>query len=67
MTQTSPDWRLLVVLDADSPPELAEWAAAVGDVRIATLVAARGLACALNHGMRHATTTWVTILLSDDR
>ena len=67
VAQTSPDWCLVVIVDADSPPELAEWIAAFDDARIATIVSAGGLARALNAGMRHATATWVAILLSDDR
>lgn len=67
LAQTVPDWRLVVIVDADSPAELAEWSAAFGDPRIETIVSPGGLGRALNSGMRHATTTWVAILLSDDR
>lgn len=67
VAQTSSDWRLVVIVDADSPPDLAEWTAAFADARIETIVSDGGLARALNSGMRHAATTWVAILLSDDR
>ena len=56
-----------MIVDADSPPELGEWVAAFAEPRIETIVAEGGLARALNRGMRHARTTWVAILLSDDR
>jgi glycosyltransferase involved in cell wall biosynthesis len=67
VAQTVSEWRLVVIVDVDSPPELAEWIAACADARIETIVSAGGLARALNAGMRHAPTTWVAILLSDDR
>ncbi len=67
LAQTSPDWRLVVIVDADGPPALREWIAAHADPRIATVTAEGGLARAFNAGMRHAATTWVAVLLSDDR
>jgi glycosyltransferase involved in cell wall biosynthesis len=65
--QTSPEWRLLVIVDEDSPPALREWTAAFADPRIELLVSDGGFARALNLSMRHATTDWVAILLSDDQ
>jgi len=65
--QTSPAWRLLIIIDEDSPRELREWIGALDDPRIGMLVSTGGLARALNCGMRHATTPWVAILLADDR
>lgn len=67
IAQSSPAWRLLVIVDEESPSELHAWLADFDDSRIETLVAPRGLGRALNLGMRHAQTAFVSILLSDDR
>jgi glycosyltransferase involved in cell wall biosynthesis len=65
--QTSGDWRLLVIVDKDSPAELREWIASFDDPRIETLVSDYGFGRALNLGMRHARTAYLSLLLSDDR
>jgi len=68
IAQDSQDWVLLVLTDPDSPPAIAEWATSSQDERIQVLTCPeRGFAQALNHGLRAAQTTFVSILLSDDR
>ena len=66
--QTSPAWRLSIVVDR---PDLARFgamlAARLTDSRVALVPSTgRGLAAALNTGMRTATTEFVAILLADD-
>ena len=66
--QTSPAWRLLVVVEAADVRRFAGLLAPeLGDARV-RLVANEGrkLAGAFNTGMRHATTDFVAILLADD-
>lgn len=66
--QSTPLWELLIVTDPSSPPEIAEWAAAFEDPRIRLIPCPEsGFARALNVGLREARTTFVSILLSDDR
>jgi glycosyltransferase involved in cell wall biosynthesis len=67
LAQTSPRWRLLIVDDGADEGLAAVAAAALADDR-ARLIRGegRGLASALNTGMRHATTDFVAILLGDD-
>ncbi len=66
--QTSPDWRLLVLTDPFSPPEINEWAKSFCDSRVVVLQSREtGFARALNLGLREAATAFVSILLSDDR
>jgi glycosyltransferase involved in cell wall biosynthesis len=66
--QTSPQWRLLVVVEPEDVASMSEVLQGVlGDER-AVLVANEGrrLAGAVNTGMRHASTEFVAILLGDD-
>jgi glycosyltransferase involved in cell wall biosynthesis len=67
LAQTSPRWRLLVVDDGADREMGAVLAPLLADPR-ARLVASegRGLAAALNTGMREADTEYVAILLGDD-
>ncbi len=66
--QSSPRWKLLILADVGSPPELREWAASFHDARIEFVVCpGAGFAAALNHGLRIAETPFVSLLLSDDR
>lgn len=66
--QTSPHWRLLIITDPSSPPEIDAWAASFGDKRIQLLSCPQtGFARALNYGLAAARTSFVSILLSDDR
>ena len=66
--QTSPDWRLLVIVEEQQTDELAEaLASALADERVQLVVnEGRLLAGAINTGMRHARTDYVAILLGDD-
>ncbi len=65
--QTSPGWRLLVLVAPDTPAAVSEIVAAAGDPRIAVVMReGHGLGAALNTGMRRADTEFVCILLSDD-
>lgn len=66
--QTSDDWRLVVIAEADGEPALRrELAHHLGDRRVELIVnEGRKLAGALNTGMRHARTDFVAILLGDD-
>jgi GT2 family glycosyltransferase len=66
--QGSPDWRLLVIGERATRPELeAQLAGALADPRV-DLIDNRGrkLAGAFNTGMREARTAFVAILLGDD-
>lgn len=66
--QTSPYWFVLVLVDPSSPPHLAEWIATFHDDRIQHVSCPEtGFAKALNHGLKIASTPFVSILLSDDR
>ena len=66
--QTSPHWILLILVDPSSPPELAEWASTFPDDRIRFVRCPEpGFAQALNHGLAIAASSFVSILLSDDR
>ena len=66
--QTSPDWRLLGILDgADRYGVEAALGPRLDDARIDLIpTEGRQLAGALNTGMRHAASTFVAILLGDD-
>ena len=66
--QTSPDWRVLVLVEADRDPDLDRHLEPyLGDPRVDVVVnEGRKLAGAFNTGMRHATTDFVAILLADD-
>jgi glycosyltransferase involved in cell wall biosynthesis len=67
-TQTSPHWRLVVVVEpADLEPMRRTLAGRLGDPRV-ELIANQGrkLAGAFNTGMRHAETEFTAILLGDD-
>ena len=68
LTQTSPAWRLLIIVEA---ADHAHFAAVLGwalvDTRVRLIVnQGRKLAGAINSGMRHAETAFVAILLADD-
>jgi glycosyltransferase involved in cell wall biosynthesis len=66
--QTSPDWRLLIVAEADrAAAARRELAPHLDDPRV-ELIANEGrlLSGAFNTGMRHAQTDFVAILLGDD-
>jgi peptidoglycan/xylan/chitin deacetylase (PgdA/CDA1 family) len=66
--QTSPHWIVLVLVDPTSPQELAEWASSFQDERIQFVRCPHsGFARALNYGLNLASTSFVSILLSDDR
>ena len=66
--QSTPLWELLIITDPSSPPEISEWAAAFSDPRIRVIPSPEtGFARALNLGLQQARTTFVSILLSDDR
>jgi GT2 family glycosyltransferase len=68
-TQTSPEWRLLVIVDEEPAPALAAILEPVlGRDERCRLIRNEGrkLAGALNTGMRHAETEFVAILLADD-
>ncbi len=66
--QTSACWRLLVITDPTTPPEIEQWADRFADRRINVLMCPHtGFARALNHGLQAASTQFVSILLSDDR
>jgi hypothetical protein len=66
--QTSPHWVVLVLVDPFSPPDLEEWASSFQDDRIQVVRCPdTGFARALNHGLAVASTSFVSILLSDDR
>jgi GT2 family glycosyltransferase len=66
--QTSGHWRLLVIVEDSAPNGLAEaLSAALEDERVALAVnEGRGLAGAINTGMRRARTEYTAILLGDD-
>jgi glycosyltransferase involved in cell wall biosynthesis len=65
LVQSSPDWRLLVVAEADERERIARLVP--GDSRIEVAVnEGRKLAGAFNTGMRRAGTEYVAILLGDD-
>lgn len=66
--QASPHWRLMVITDPSTPPEIDTWATSFGDERIQLLrCPEKGFARKLNYGLRAASTSFVSILLSDDR
>jgi len=68
LQQTSSRWRLLVITDPASPPDLELWTESVQDNRIELLRCPNaGFARALNYGLSAANTCFVSILLSDDR
>lgn len=67
LAQTSDNWKLLILIDHDSPAELLTWIEAFQDPRIGIVVCDGGLAHALNRGMAEARTSWLSILLADDR
>jgi glycosyltransferase involved in cell wall biosynthesis len=65
--QTSPGWKLLVVVAPETPGAVSGIVTAPGDPRIAVVMReGRGLGAALNTGMRRADTPFVCVLLSDD-
>lgn len=66
--QTSPRWRLLVITEEPEPVGLAEaLAPALRDARVQLVLnEGRGLAGAINTGMRLASSEYVGILLGDD-
>src|SRR5688572_14999662 len=65
--QTSPDWRLLVIVEEQTDELVEALAPALGDERVQLVVnEGRLLAGAINTGMRHARTDYVAILLGDD-
>jgi glycosyltransferase involved in cell wall biosynthesis len=68
LEQTSPDWRLLAIVEEPAEEGLAEaLAPALEDERVRVVVnEGRKLAGAINTGMRNATTEYVAILLGDD-
>jgi len=67
LRQTSPRWRLLVIVDPDTPDPVRARIASFEDGRIHLLVSPGGrLGGALNAGVRAADTDFVCILLSDD-
>jgi hypothetical protein len=67
LQQTSPHWRLLVLIDPDTPAAIRDQVAALRDERIRLVVSpGGGMAGALNAGMRVAESEYVCILLSDD-
>jgi hypothetical protein len=67
--QTSPHWRLTVVVEPESFAHFSQLLAEeLGDPRVALITnTGRKLAGAINSGMRAATTPFVAILLGDDR
>lgn len=66
--QTSRLWQLLIVTDPSSPPEIEAWTASFADPRIRLVRSPEtGFARALNVGLQAAKTSFVSILLSDDR
>ena len=68
VNQTSPDWRALVLFEETTPEVLRDQVRSLGDERLRFLSEASGnLAASLNVGLREADTTFVCILLSDDR
>jgi GT2 family glycosyltransferase len=66
--QSSPDWRLLALVEDERDPGLDDLLAPyLRDPRVDMVVnEGRKLAGAFNTGMRHATTEFVAILLADD-
>jgi hypothetical protein len=67
LRQTSAHWRLLVIVEEDTPDAIRARVASFADRRIRLLVSLGGrLGGALNAGMRAADTDFVCILLSDD-
>jgi len=67
LRQTSPHWRLLVIVDPDTPDAVRDRVASFADGRICLVVSGGGrLGGALNAGMGAADTDFVCILLSDD-
>jgi glycosyltransferase involved in cell wall biosynthesis len=64
--QTSPRWRLLVI-DDGADHALTEIIGALGDDRVEVISSEpSGLAAALNTGMRHAGSDFVSVLFGDD-
>lgn len=67
LKQTSPHWRLLVIIDPTTPAAVRDRVASYADNRIRLVVSPRGdLASKLNFGMRIAETEFVCTLHSDD-
>ncbi len=67
LSQTDPNWRLLILLSSDSADE-SGWARSIEDARVRSAVEEEpGLGGALNQGLSEADTEFVSILLSDDR
>ena len=64
LEQTSPSWRLLVLVDRRTPPALVKL---IRDKRISVRACRPGFGAALNDGLRFAGSRFVSILLSDDR
>lgn len=67
LAQTTPDWRLLVILHDDSPASHRACVEELGDPRIELLSVHGGFAVALNAGLCRAESPFCCILLSDDR
>ncbi len=68
LSQSSPNWQLLIGLDETSPAWVSAWVNKLDDPRVKCVVAqGSGFARILNHMAAAATTEFVTILLSDDR
>lgn len=67
LDQTSPRWRLLVI-DDGADGVLEEMLGAIGDDRVRMVPSKpRGFAAAMNTGMRHAGTDFISVLFADDR
>jgi glycosyltransferase involved in cell wall biosynthesis len=68
LRQTSPHWRMLVIVDAENAPLFRNLLRSdLGDARISLVLnEGRQLPGKLNTGMRHAITEFVAILLGDD-
>ncbi len=68
LRQTEPDWRALVVVEADRVESVSEELdVPLRDSRLSVVVnEGRLLSGAFNTGMRHATTPFVAVLLADD-
>jgi glycosyltransferase involved in cell wall biosynthesis len=67
LRQTSPDWRLLVIIDAETPAAVGDLVKSFADERICLVLnQGAGLGGALNTGMRIADSLFVCVLLSDD-
>jgi glycosyltransferase involved in cell wall biosynthesis len=68
LKQTSPHWRLLVIVDPHTPAKVNEVIDSFRDYRIKTLVSCHAsFGGALNAGIGHSDTDYVCILLSDDK